>query len=54
MWAKLEFDLPLFILLVLFFLSLGSFLMGIINYPFGFFILLAFIVVRLLNLQGKN
>ena len=54
MWLKHQFDLALFILLVLFFISLGSFLMGIIHYPFGFFILLVFIIARLLHLKEKN
>ena len=49
MWLKKQFDLPLFILLILLFLTLGVF-----HYPFGFFILLAFIVARLLHLQGKR
>jgi hypothetical protein len=54
MWLKHQFDLALFILLVLFFISLGSFLMGIIHYPFGFFILLVFIIARLLHLKEKK
>ena len=54
MWLKHQFDLALLILLALFFISLGSFLMGIIHYPFGFFILLVFIIARLLHLKGKK
>ena len=54
MWLKYQFDLALLILLVLFFISLGSFLMGIIHYPFGFFILLVIIIARLLHLKEKK
>ena len=53
MWLKKRFDLPLFILLLVLFLTLGSFLMGVFHYPYGLFILLAFIIARLLHLQGK-
>ena len=54
MWLKKQFDLPLFIMLILLLLTLGSFLMGVFHYPFGFFILLVFIVARLLHLQGNH
>ncbi len=54
MWLKKKFDPILFILVILFVLTLGSFLMGIFPYPYGFFVLLAFIVARFFIIQDKN
>jgi hypothetical protein len=54
MWLKKRFDLLLFILLLLLSLTLACFLLGVLPYPFGLFILLVLIVARLLHLQGKH
>lgn len=54
MWVRKRFDLTLFILLMLFAFTLGSFLLGIFPYPYGFFVLLAFIVARFFIIQDKN
>jgi hypothetical protein len=54
MWFRNKLDIPLLLLIVLFLLTFSSFLTGILPYPLGFFVLLAFIIARLFYLQDRT
>lgn len=47
-------DPVLLVLLVLLTATLSAYLLGVISYPFGLLLLLAFIAARLFSMQGPR